>query len=103
MSSFFTDEIFPESALPHLSDIVVAAEGSFRLQVLRSDPDHYAQTLLLWQRRLEANAQAAMEQTDRATYRRYLKYLRVSRAMFDRRVCTLYRVAFQRRTALPAT
>jgi cyclopropane-fatty-acyl-phospholipid synthase len=97
VSSFFTDEIFPESALPHLSDVVAGSEGSFRLLALRSDADQYERTLHLWQRRLEANKSAAIEMAGADTYRRYLKYLRVSRAMFDRRVCTLYRIAFQSR------
>lgn len=100
VSSFFTDEIFPESALPHLSEIVDAAEDSLRVVVLRSDADQYEHTLQLWQRRLEAAKQAAIDVSDAATYRRYLKYLRVSRAMFDRRVCTLYRIAFERRSTL---
>ena len=101
VSSFFTDEIFPESALPHLGEIVAAAEGSFRLQVLRSDPDHYEHTLHLWQQRLEAATDAAIDVAGADTFRRYRKYLRLSRAMFDRRVCTLYRIAFERR-ALPS-
>ena len=54
VSSFFTDEVFPESTLPHLSDIVVAVEPSFRILALRSDGHHYSQTLRLWQGRLEA-------------------------------------------------
>lgn len=101
VSSFFTDQIFPQSALPHLSEIVVASEGSFRLLHLRSDPDHYEHTLHLWQRRLEEAKAEAIELAGAQTYRRYQKYLRVSRAMFDRRVCTLYRIAFQRRPLLP--
>jgi cyclopropane-fatty-acyl-phospholipid synthase len=99
VSSFFTDEIFPESALPQLSDIIEAAEGRFRLVAFRSDPEHYSQTLRLWQKRLETNQVAASDLVGRETYRRYLRYLRVSRAMFDRRVCTLYRMVFERRPA----
>jgi cyclopropane-fatty-acyl-phospholipid synthase len=101
VSSFFTDEIFPESALPHLDEIVVASQGSFRLLALRNDADHYEHTLHLWQQRLEVAKPDAIAVSDPATYRRYLKYLRVSRAMFDRRVCTLYRIAFQRRPPPP--
>ena len=97
VSSFFTEEIFPESALPQLSDIVEAAEGRFRLVALRNDPEHYEHTLRLWQKRLESNPAEACQLVGRETYRRYLRYLRVSRAMFDRRVCTLYRIAFERR------
>ncbi len=97
VSSFFTNEIFPESVLPQLSDIVEAAEGCFRLVAFRSDPEHYVQTLRLWQKRLESNQVEATRLVGRDTYRRYLRYLRVSRAMFDRRVCTLYRMVFERR------
>jgi cyclopropane-fatty-acyl-phospholipid synthase len=97
VSSFFTDDIFPESTLPLLTDIVTASDPWFGVVALRSDAQHYEHTLHLWQRRLEANREAAVGLVGPATYRRYLRYLRVSRAMFDRRVCTLYRVAFQRR------
>lgn len=97
LSPFFSEEIFPESALPQLSDIVEAAEARFRLVSLRSDAEQYSQTLRLWQRRLEAGKDRACELVGRATYRRYLSYLRISRAMFDRRVCTLYRIVFERR------
>jgi cyclopropane-fatty-acyl-phospholipid synthase len=97
VSSFFTDEIFPDSALPTLSDIVVAAEPRFRVVAFRSDAADYEHTLHLWQQRLEANREVATELVGRETYRRYLRYLRVSRAMFDRGVCTLYRIALERR------
>lgn len=96
-SSFFIEEIFPESGLPQLSDIINAAEGWFRLVGFRSDATHYEQTLRLWQANLEAKSAEATQVVGRETYRRYLRYLRVSRAMFQRRVCTLYRLALERR------
>jgi len=99
ISPFFSKEIFPESTLPQLSDIVEASEKRFRLVAFRSDADHYSHTLHLWQRRLEDNKARACELVGRETWRRYLRYLRVSRAMFDRRVCTLYRMSFERRPA----
>jgi cyclopropane-fatty-acyl-phospholipid synthase len=97
VSSFFTDEIFPESALPHLSDIIDASDPRFRLVAYRSDAAHYEHTLHLWQQRLESGRDEALALVDRTTYRRYLRYLRVSRALFDRRTTTLYRLAFERR------
>ena len=97
VSSFFTEEIFPESALPQLSDVIEAAEERFRLLAFRSDPNHYQQTLRLWQKRLEENEVKATNLVGRETYRRYLRYLHVSRAMFDRKVCTLYRMILERR------
>lgn len=98
-SSFFSDEIFPESSLPLLVDIVAAADPWFRVVALRSDPDHYEHTLRLWQQRLEEKREAATAMVGREAYRRYLRYLRVSRALFDRRVCTLYRLSLERRPA----
>ena len=103
VSRFFSEDIFPESALPLLSDIVEAAEAAFRLLALRNDPDHYEQTLHLWQKRLESNEAKASQLVGRETYRRYLRYLRVSRAMFGRRVCTLYRIVFERRAVSAPT
>lgn len=97
VSSFFTDDIFPESTLPLFADIVAASDPWFGVLALRSDAAHYEHTLHLWQRRLEANRVAAIGLVGPATYRRYVRYLRVSRAMFDRRICTLYRVTLQRR------
>ncbi|HUB70509.1 MAG TPA: cyclopropane-fatty-acyl-phospholipid synthase family protein [Acidimicrobiales bacterium] len=97
VTPFFTKEVFPESGLPQLSDIIEAAEGSFRLVGFRSDPTHYEQTLLLWQKRLESRRQEACELAGPETYRHYLRYLRLSRAMFQRHVCTLYRLVLERR------
>ena len=102
VSSFFTDKVFPESTLPFISDIVVAAAPSFRVLTLRSDGEQYAQTLKLWQGRLQAREGEATELVGRDTYRHYVRYLRVSRAMFERRVCTLFRLVFERRGAARA-
>lgn len=95
----FTEDIFPESSLPQLSDVTDAAEGWFRLVGFRSDAPHYEHTLRLWQARLEAAKVPASEMVGSDQYRRYHRYLRLSRAMFGRRVCTLYRMVFERRPA----
>lgn len=97
VAPFISQEIFPESTLPQLSDIVEASEARFRLLSLRNDGGQYSATLRLWQRRLESQMERACELVGKPNYRRYLRYLRVSRAMFDRQVCTLYRITFERR------
>lgn len=102
-STFFSEEIFPESSLPLLEDIAAAAAPTMRILALRNDPEHYSRTLQLWQQRLEAHREAALAVVDPTTYRRYLRYLRVSRALFDRRVCTLYRLVLEPRTGLAGT
>ena len=98
-SSFFVDQIFPESGLPQLSDIVETAEPVFRLVGFRNDGEHYEHTLRLWQQRLESRQDEACRLVGRDTYRRYVRYLRVSRAMFARRLCTLNRLVLERRRA----
>lgn len=97
VSEYLARQVFPESALPRLADIVTAADRWFRIVAVRSDARHYEHTLHLWQRRLEASKGTAIELVGRETYRHYLRYLRVCRAMFDRGTCTLYRLAMLRR------
>jgi cyclopropane-fatty-acyl-phospholipid synthase len=97
VSSFFAEEVFPESMLPRLGELVDSFEGGFRLVALRSDADQYSHTLRLWQQRLEQRRTEADALVGRETARHYLRYLRLSRAMFDRRVCTLYRLVLERR------
>ncbi|MDQ6783196.1 MAG: cyclopropane-fatty-acyl-phospholipid synthase family protein [Actinomycetota bacterium] len=97
LTEFLSRDVFPESALPRLSDIVTAADRWFRVQAVRSDAAQYEHTLHLWQQRLEANKERAIVVVGRDTYRHYLRYLRVCRAMFDRGNATLYRVGFLRR------
>ena len=99
VTPFMTEDIFPESSLPQLSDVTEAAEGWFRLVCFRSDPEHYDHTLRLWLSRLEAARAEATEIVGGEQFRRYRRYLRLSRMMFDRRVCTLYRMVFERRPA----
>jgi cyclopropane-fatty-acyl-phospholipid synthase len=97
ITEFLSREVFPESALPRLTDIVTAADRWFRVQAVRSDAAHYEHTAHLWQQRLEARKAEATDLVGRETYRHYLRFLRVCRAMFERGNCTLYRVAFLRR------
>lgn len=98
LTEFLSRDVFPESALPRLADVVTAADRWFRVSAVRSDAAHYEHTLHLWQRRLEAHKAEAVDLVGRDTYRHYVRYLRVCRAMFDRGNCTLYRIGLQRRS-----
>jgi cyclopropane-fatty-acyl-phospholipid synthase len=69
-------QIFPDSDLPRLEEIVAAAEGLFEIARLRNDRVDYARTCETWanslrERRAEAIALVGKEQT--ARYERYLK------------------------------
>lgn len=69
-------QIFPDSDLPRLEEIVEAAQGLFEISRLRNDRVDYARTCETWAnslraRRAEAIALVGREQT--ARYERYLK------------------------------
>ncbi len=48
---FLLGEIFPESELPTLANIVQAVDGLFEIVVLRNDRDDYRRTCQVWLRR----------------------------------------------------
>jgi cyclopropane-fatty-acyl-phospholipid synthase len=69
-------QIFPDSDLPRLEEIIQAADGLFEIARLRNDRVDYARTCEIWannlrSRRAEAIALVGREQT--ARYERYLK------------------------------
>ena len=70
-------DIFPDSELPRLPEIIAAANGLFEIERLRNDRADYGRTCELWAatlkgRRAEAEALVGREQTRR--YERYLKF-----------------------------
>lgn len=71
------EDIFPESELPRLPEILAAANGLFEIELYRNDRRDYGRTCELWaanlkSRRLEAVQLVGKEQTRR--YERYLKF-----------------------------
>lgn len=71
------EDIFPESELPRLPEILTAANGLFEIELYRNDRRDYGRTCELWAanlkaRRLEAVHLVGKEQTRR--YERYLKF-----------------------------
>ncbi|HEY2428851.1 MAG TPA: cyclopropane-fatty-acyl-phospholipid synthase family protein [Acidimicrobiales bacterium] len=97
VASFFVSDVFPSSMLPRLSDIVRASDPWFSVSSFRNDGDHYTRTLRGWSVRLQRARAAAEELVGADGYAHYVRYLRVSQAMFRRRTSTLYRIAFRRR------
>jgi len=69
-------DIFPDSDLPRLEEIVIAADGLFEVVMVRNDRLDYGRTCEIWAnnlraKRAEAIALVGKEQTQR--YERYLK------------------------------
>lgn len=71
----FVEEIFPESELPRLSEILAACEGLFEVTRIRNDRHHYARTLQVWYANLRKHRDEAIAQVGEAVYKKYEKYL----------------------------
>lgn len=70
-------EIFPDSEMPRLEEIVLAARDIFEIVSLRNDRSDYARTCELWARRIRARrneAIALIGEAKVAAFERYLKY-----------------------------
>lgn len=75
LSAFVETDIFPESELPKLSEIVEASEGLFEIVALRNDREDYERTNREWLSRLRANRLEAVELVGDGNVARYERYL----------------------------
>ncbi|MDX1253491.1 MAG: class I SAM-dependent methyltransferase [Gammaproteobacteria bacterium] len=73
----FVEEIFPESELPRVSEVLAACDGLFEVVALRNDRTHYAKTLQCWYANLRKNRDHAIAIVGEAVYKKYEKYLGV--------------------------
>jgi cyclopropane-fatty-acyl-phospholipid synthase len=93
---FILTDIFPESMLPTLADIVAASDGLFELISLRNDRLDYYRTCRVWYKRLSACREEAVALVGEATVERYLRYLKVSTFGFGEGYIGLLRMTLQR-------
>lgn len=73
----FVEEIFPESELPRVSEILAACDGLFEVVQIRNDRADYAKTLQCWYASLRKNRDQAFALVGEAVYKKYEKYLGV--------------------------
>ena len=71
-------EIFPESDLPRLEEIVIAFDGLFEIVSVRNDRHDYARTCETWARNLRARRAEAIALVGPDQVRRYERYLKLS-------------------------
>lgn len=95
-SQFIGTEIFPETDLPHLSEIAKALEGLFEVVVLRNDRQHYERTLKVWLKHLKTNRSKAIEIVGEKVVSRYEKYLSASAIGFYTGTMNLSRITLRR-------
>jgi cyclopropane-fatty-acyl-phospholipid synthase len=93
---FLLGEIFPETDLPTLGAILAAANGLFEIVTLRNDRQDYARTCDVWSKRLTARRREAVDVSDEAVVKRFLRYLKLTSFLFYEGYTHLLRVAFRR-------
>ncbi|KDP88104.1 cyclopropane-fatty-acyl-phospholipid synthase [Cupriavidus sp. SK-3] len=89
-SKFMETEIFPNSDLPYLSEVVQACEGLLEVTSVRNDRLDYARTCGLWLQRLRQRRDEAEAVAGKDTVARFEKYLAMSSIGFHQgKLCLL--------------
>jgi cyclopropane-fatty-acyl-phospholipid synthase len=92
INRFVLEQIFPESDLPSLAQIVRAAQGFFEIVSLRNDRHHYADTFRHWAARLAARRDEAVQLVGEEKVRTYQKYQGLFTIGFHTGAMDLYRL-----------
>ncbi len=96
MDPFISNEIFPESDLPCLPEIVTALERIFEVVKIRNDRKDYALTCRAWLKRLIKNRKKAVVLVGEDVVDRYQHYLQSSIFSFEVGSLALYRMTLRR-------
>jgi len=97
---FIQRRVFPGGELPHLAQVVRAAEeAGFEVLDVENLRPHYARTCSEWVERLRRNREACLGIVDPETYRTWLLYLAGSAVNFERGVIEVHQILFAKRGA----
>jgi cyclopropane-fatty-acyl-phospholipid synthase len=96
LAPFISKEIFPESDLPSLDELVEAADRRFEVRELVNDREGYVRTLRAWMFRLRASREAVAAVVGEASVCRFESYLRLCCYIFASGNCNLFRIAMRR-------
>lgn len=95
-NAFLWAEIFPESDMPRLAEVVHAAEKLFEVRSVTNGREDYGRTCRAWLDRLRANRDRAVEMVGEQSVSTYERYLDVSAGQFEDEHLVLYRLVFRR-------
>jgi cyclopropane-fatty-acyl-phospholipid synthase len=107
--SFIQEYVFPDSELPPISRVLVAAENAgFEVRDVENLREHYTLTLRHWVRRLEAAHETALRFVNEPTYRVWRLYMSASAHGLDCARLAIYQTLLvkpdaQGRSHLPLT
>ncbi|OJH42515.1 class I SAM-dependent methyltransferase [Cystobacter ferrugineus] len=93
---FIAREVFPESDLPYLADIVRSSEMLFEVEFLRNDRHDYVKTMRAWFEKLRGNREKALKLVPLEVIERYERMYRTMSYSFDLGAFHLYRITFRR-------
>ncbi len=90
-------DVFPESDLPEIAEVIEAAHPYLELVSMENRPDDYAKTLASWADGLKANRERATDIVGEERYRFYLASCKGGALLYRRRRFYLCRFVFKRR------
>jgi cyclopropane-fatty-acyl-phospholipid synthase len=90
-------EIFPESDLPEIADVIEAAHPYLELVSMENRPEDYQYTLAEWAKGLMANSDAAIRIVGEERFKFYLDSCNGGSLLYRRRRFYLCRFVFRRR------
>ncbi|MDC0708305.1 class I SAM-dependent methyltransferase [Stigmatella sp. ncwal1] len=93
---FIAREVFPESDLPYLADIVRSSEMLFEVEFMRNDRHDYVKTMRAWFENLRSNREKALKLVPLEVIERYERMYRTMSYSFDLGAFHLYRITFRR-------
>lgn len=96
VNEFLSQDIFPESELPHLAELVKARERLFEIVTLRNDGKHYERTLRHWLKNLRAKRKEAVALVGERETSKYEKYLSLCMIGFHSTAFNLSRIMLRR-------
>ena len=94
-------EMFPDSNLPRLAEVLAASEDGFHLLQLENVPQDYQRTLLEWMDRIHLHRDVLANRYGGDQVRRYLRDFRRFALGFEVGSLGLYRAAFRRKRPPP--
>lgn len=94
-SKFMNTEIYPESELPYLAEIIEAIDGLFEVVAIRNDRFHYARSYDAWLANLRRHRAKAVALVGEDEVRRFEKFYKLGSIGFRMGKIALLRLALR--------
>jgi cyclopropane-fatty-acyl-phospholipid synthase len=94
---FIWENVFNQTDVPWISDVIRASERTFELTSVRNDPTDYVRTAGAWAAALERNRELALAAANEETYEVFARFLEALGRSFETGHVGLTRYFFTRR------